>query len=94
MKINHSSRADQAERHAADAEAEPLDEHVAESAANSDGPDDGPTMSQAGAMPSGSEMTHWHTGMARPDSTNSSTMPETKSTPMPGEKNHKSRNAV
>lgn len=38
-------------------------------------PDDGPSMSQAGAMPGGSEMAHWNTAMPNPDATRPETMP-------------------
>lgn len=38
-------------------------------------PDGGPTMTQAGAMPSGSEMAHWNTANPRPDATKPETMP-------------------
>jgi len=63
---------------------------------NSDeeGADGGPTMSESGATPNGSEMSGWTTAYARPDATRRGTMPSTKSTPMPGEKNHEQRNAV
>lgn len=57
-------------------------------------PDEGPTMTQGGAMPSGSEMAHWNTAMARPDATDPDTMPNTPSKPFPGETNHASRSAV
>lgn len=59
-----------------------------------DQPDGGPTMSVAGAMPAGSEMSHWKTAYARPDATRPETMPGTVSTPEPGEKNHSSREKV
>ena len=61
---------------------------------NEDQPDGGPTESQAGAMPGGSEMGHWTTAYARPDATKPETMPKTLSTPQPGEKNHSSRAKV
>lgn len=48
-------------------------------------PDDGPNMTMAGAMPSGSNMDHWVTAMPTPDATKPETMPHTDSTPMPGE---------
>ncbi|MGH9189840.1 MAG: hypothetical protein ACRD0Q_07400 [Acidimicrobiales bacterium] len=38
-------------------------------------PDEGVTMSQAGAMPAGSEMGHWNTANPRPDATKPETMP-------------------
>lgn len=38
-------------------------------------PDSGPAMSQAGAMPSGSEMKNWKTAMPNPDATRPETMP-------------------
>lgn len=91
MKINHSSAAVIANRHAGEKEAQ---DDIVGTMDEGNGPDDGPTMSQAGAMPSGSEMAHWDTGMARADATRPASMPKTKSAPMPGEKNHESRNAV
>lgn len=92
MTINHSSRAEVAGRHASEPDVKPAD--VVDSPDEGNGPDEGPTMSTSGAMPSGSEMAHWETGMARADATRPGSMPKTKSTPMPGEKNHSSRNAV
>ena len=47
--------------------------------------EEGPAMSGAGAMPSGSIMNHWGTASPNADATNSDSMPHTKSTPMPGE---------
>lgn len=38
-------------------------------------PDEGPTMTEAGAMPSGSE-TGWKTSQPNPDATRPETMPE------------------
>jgi len=58
--------------------------------AKSDGPDGGPSMSGAGAMPSGSEQ-DWETSMARPDATSPGAVTGTVSKPMPGEKNHAER---
>lgn len=48
-------------------------------------PDEGPALSGAGAMPSGSTMNHWKTASPNADATDSNSMPRTKSTPMPGE---------
>ncbi len=90
MKINHSSRAEIDERHLGET-GHKSDETGPPSG---DGPENGPTMSAAGAMPSGSEMDNWDTAMARPDATLPGTMPGTKSTPMPGEQDHASRNNV
>lgn len=50
-----------------------------------DNPDEGPAMSGAGAQPSGSEMDHWATAQPNPDATKPDSMPNTASTPMPGE---------
>ena len=50
-----------------------------------DSPDEGPTMSGAGAMPGGNAMDHWGTAMPNTDATKSETMPNTESTPLPGE---------
>lgn len=50
-----------------------------------DQPEGGPTMTMAGAMPSGSNMDHWATAMPNPDATKPETMPNTASAPMPGE---------
>lgn len=50
-----------------------------------DSPDEGPSMTGAGASPSGSSMDHWATGMPNTDATKPETMPDTKSTPLPGE---------
>lgn len=47
--------------------------------------EEGPAMSGAGAMPSGSIMNHWETASPNADATNPDSMPHTKSTPMPGE---------
>lgn len=47
--------------------------------------DEGPAMSGAGAMPSGSIMNHWETASPSADATDPDSMPQTKSTPMPGE---------
>jgi hypothetical protein len=38
-------------------------------------PDNGPAFSQAGAMPSGSQMGNWNTAMPNPDATRPATMP-------------------
>ena len=38
-------------------------------------PDEGPTMSQAGAEPAGSEMDNWNQANPNPDSTAPETMP-------------------
>lgn len=48
-------------------------------------PDEGPSMSSGGAMPSGSNMNHWATASPSADATMPETMPNTKSTPLPGE---------
>ena len=50
-----------------------------------DNPDEGPGMSGAGAMPSGSAMDHWNTAMPNTDATKPESMPNTASTPFPGE---------
>ena len=50
-----------------------------------DQPDEGPAMSGTGAQPSGSAMDHWETAMPSPDATKPETMPNTESTPLPGE---------
>ncbi len=50
-----------------------------------DNPDKGPTMTSAGAQPSGSGMDHWATAQPNTDATKPETMPHTPSTPMPGE---------
>ncbi len=47
--------------------------------------DGGPAMSGVGAMPSGSTMNHWATASPNTDATDRSSMPQTKSTPLPGE---------
>ena len=47
--------------------------------------EEGPAMSGAGAMPSGSVMNHWKTASPNADATDPDSMPRTKSTPMPGE---------
>jgi len=57
---------------------------------SSDGPDGGPSMSGAGAMPNGSEE-DWTTAMAQPDATGSGAVTGTVSKAMPGEKNHAER---
>lgn len=48
-------------------------------------PDEGPSLSGAGAIPSGSTMNHWKTASPDADATDPNSMPGTKSTPMPGE---------
>jgi hypothetical protein len=50
-----------------------------------DQPDDGPTMSGVGAMPGGNSMDHWKTASPNADATKPETMPNTPSTPLPGE---------
>lgn len=48
-------------------------------------PEEGPALSGAGAIPSGSNMNHWRTASPNTDATDPDSMPGTKSTPMPGE---------
>jgi hypothetical protein len=48
-------------------------------------PDEGPAMSGAGAGPAGNTMDHWKTGQPTPDATKPESMPNTASTPLPGE---------
>ena len=48
-------------------------------------PDEGPAMSGAGAQPGGNAMDHWKTASPSADATKPETMPNTKSTPLPGE---------
>jgi hypothetical protein len=50
-----------------------------------DQPDEGPTMTGAGAEPGGNAMDHWNTASPNTDATKPETMPHTKSTPLPGE---------
>ena len=50
-----------------------------------DQPEERPAMSGTGAMPSGSAMDHWDTAMPSADATKSGSMPDTESTPLPGE---------
>ena len=50
-----------------------------------DQPDEGPAMGGAGAGPGGNAMDHWETAMPSPDATKPETMPNTESTPLPGE---------
>ena len=50
-----------------------------------DQPDEGPTMSGTGAMPSGNAMDHWATAMPSADATKPETMPDTESIVLPGE---------
>ena len=50
-----------------------------------DQPDEGPAMSGTGALPSGSAMNHWETAMPSADATKGESMPNTVSTPRPGE---------
>lgn len=42
---------------------------------DTENPEEGPTMTAGGAMPSGSEMSHWNTAMPNPDATKPETMP-------------------
>ena len=58
--------------------------------ASSDGPDGGPSLSGAGAMPSGSEE-DWNTAMATPNAASPGPVTGTVSKAMPGEKNHAER---
>lgn len=48
-------------------------------------PHGGTTMTPGGAMPSGGAMDHWATAMPNTDVLKSETMPNTESTPLPGE---------
>ncbi len=48
-------------------------------------PDGGPAMGASGAVPSGNAFNHWHTANPSADATKPETMPNTKSTPEPGE---------
>ena len=57
----------------------------ARDAGNDESPDEGPTMTGAGAQPSGNAMDHWATASPNTDATKPDTMPNTKSTPLPGE---------
>ena len=50
-----------------------------------DQPDEGPALSGIGAMPSGNAMDHWGTAMPNTDATKAESMPNTNSTPLPGE---------
>ncbi len=50
-----------------------------------DQPDEGPALSGTGAMPAGNAMNHWGTAMPSADATKPETMPQTTSTPLPGE---------
>jgi hypothetical protein len=50
-----------------------------------DQPDEGPTLSGVGAMPSGNAMDHWATAMPSADATKPESMPDTESTLLPGE---------
>ena len=43
---------------------------------NQDNPDEGPTMTGAGAEPGGNAMDHWATAMPNTDATKPETMPE------------------
>lgn len=45
-----------------------------------DNPDEGPTMSGAGAEPAGNSMSHWATAMPNTDATKPETMPNTGDT--------------
>lgn len=75
----------------ASAAADPLEKRSADNDADIDQPDDleqpdeGPSLSGAGAIPSGSNMNHWKTASPEADVTDPDSMPGTKSTPMPGE---------
>jgi len=57
----------------------------ARDAGNDESPEDGPAMSGAGAQPGGSAMDHWATASPNTDATKPETMPNTPSTPLPGE---------
>ncbi len=50
-----------------------------------DQPDEGPVMTGAGAAPGGNSMDHWKTASPSTDATKPETMPNTPSTPLPGE---------
>jgi hypothetical protein len=50
-----------------------------------DQPNEGPTMTGGGAAPAGNSMDHWNTASPNTDATRPETMPNTPSTPMPGE---------
>ena len=50
-----------------------------------DQPDEGPTMTGAGAEPAGNSMDHWNTASPNTDATKPETMPNTPSEPLPGE---------
>ncbi len=92
MTIHHSSRAVIDERQHAVVDWKPGQDGPGNSVEAVPGV--GAMVVEDGAIPSGSEMAYWTTAMAHPDATHPSTMPGTKSTPMPGEKNHATRNAV
>ncbi len=79
------------QKKSADANTRVDDESTAPDAA---GPDEGPSMSGAGAMPSGSEFSNWQTSMPNPDATRPGSMPGTVSNPMPGETGHEDRAKV
>ena len=57
----------------------------ARDAGNEDSPNSGTTMTPGGAMPSGGTMDNWATAMPNTDAAKPETMPNTKSTPLPGE---------
>ncbi len=57
----------------------------ARDAGNEDSPDSGTTMTPGGAMPSGGTMDNWATASPNTDALKPETMPNTKSTPLPGE---------
>lgn len=90
MTINHSSREEIDVRQLATIDGR----HLADDGPYEAAPGVGASVLEEGAIPKGSEARYWTTAMARPDATHPSTMPHTKSTPMPGERNHASRNQV
>ncbi len=89
MKINHSSPAEIDERQHEEIAGKPVGDNPSQAESGV-----GALVSENGAIPSGSEMAHWTTAMARADATHPTTMPGTKSTAMPGETNHEARNNV
>jgi hypothetical protein len=50
-----------------------------------DNPDEGPTMTPAGAAPGGNAMDHWKTAMPSADATKPETMPDGGTTPKTSE---------